>query len=259
MNDINITGTPPIPPQLPSALSASAPLGEHPDDRVPITGPVSAVEAMLRQPRRMLFQLRQAGAPGIIGGLLFVALLCAVVYGVVVGTFSGGAQYWIAPVKIAGGMLVCAVICLPSLYIFSCLAGSQARLIEVVGLVAGLLVLTTILLIGFAPVAWVFSQSTSSLAAMGALHLAFWLVASFFGWRFLRNGFKHLSAQSSGALYVWMFIFVIVCVQMTTALRPIIGTSDTFFPDPKEKKFFLAHWIDTMEKSSANKPVAPQR
>ena len=156
-------------------------------------------------------------------------------------------------------LLLSGLICLPSLYIFSCLGGSQARLIEVCGLVAGLLALMTILLIGFAPVAWVFSQSIDSLAAMGALHLGFWLVATFFGWGFLRNGFKHLSAQSSGALYVWMFIFVIVCVQMTTALRPIIGTSDTFFPDPKDKKFFLAHWIDTMEKSNANKPVTPQR
>ena len=249
MNEYNPSS--PVPPPIPSAYPAATPLGEHPDDRVPIAGPVSAVEAMLRQPRRMLFQLRQPGAPGIIAGLIFVSALCAIIYGVVVGTFSGGAQLWIAPAKIAGGMLVCAVICLPSLYIFSCLSGSQARLIEVVGLVVGLLVLTTILLIGFAPVAWVFSQSTSSLAAMGALHLAFWLVATFFGWRFLRNGFVHLSAQSSGALYVWMFIFVIVCAQMTTALRPIIGTSDTFLPTAK--KFFIAHWIDSMEQSSTNK------
>src|SRR5205085_6193728 len=108
-----------------------------------------------------------------------------------------------------------------------------------------------------APVAWVFSQSTKSIAAMGALHLGFWFVATFFGWRFLRNGFKHLSAQSSGALYVWMFIFVLVCLQMTTALRPIIGTSEKFFPT--EKQFFIAHWIDTMENSATNKPAVNQR
>ena len=242
-----------LPPPIPSVMPPSTPIGENPDDRVPITGPISAVEAMLRYPRRMFFQLRGDSAAKIIGGILFVAILCAVVYGVVAGTFSGGTQLWAAPVKIAGGMLICAVICLPSLYIFSCLAGSQARLVEVVGLVAGLLALTTILLIGFAPVSWVFSQSTNSLAVMGLLHLSFWAVATFFGWRFLRNGFAHLSAKSDGALAVWMIIFVTVCVQMTTALRPIIGTSDTFLPDPKDKKFFLAHWIETMEKGSANK------
>ena len=63
------------------------------------------------------------------------------------------------------------------------------------GLVAGLLALMTVLLIGFAPVAWVFSQSTSSLVAMGALHLAFWLVATVFGLRFLFAGFRHHQSQ----------------------------------------------------------------
>jgi hypothetical protein len=202
----------------------------------------------------MLYQIRQADAPKIIAGLFAVSLLCALVYGFVVGTFSNGPQLWAAPVKIAGGMLVSALICLPSLYIFSCLSGSHARLIEVVGLVAGLLGLTTILLVGFAPVAWVFSQSTSSVAAMGALHLAFWFIATIFGWRFLRNGFAHLSAKSGGALYVWIFIFVLVCVQMTTALRPIVGTSDTFLPT--EKRFFLAHWFDVLEGKPETKPVA---
>src|SRR5260370_41064186 len=109
------------------------------------------------------------------------------------GTFCRGAQVWAAPVKIAGGLLFSALICLPSLYIFSCLGGSKARLVEVVGLVAGLLLLMTVLLIGFAPVAWVFSQSTESVAAMGALHLAFWLISTCFGIRFINAGFAQHS------------------------------------------------------------------
>ena len=246
-----------LPPPSPSAVSASLPIGENPDDRVPITGPVSAIEAMLRHPRRMFFQLRGDRATTIIGGILFVAMLCALIYGVVAGTFAGGDQLWAAPIKIAGGMLICAVICLPSLYIFSCLAGSEARLVEVVGLVTGLLALTAILLIGFAPIAWVFSQSTSSLAVMGGLHLVFWAVATFFGWKFLSNGFTHLSAKSGGALLVWMCIFVTVCLQMTTALRPILGTSDTFLP--KEKKFFLAHWLDSMDEPKIKNPAVGPR
>ena len=32
----------------------------------------------------------------------------------VVGTFTGQDQYWIGPVKVGGGMLVSALICLPS-------------------------------------------------------------------------------------------------------------------------------------------------
>jgi len=40
-------------------------------------------------------------------------------------------------------------------------------------------------------------------------------------------------------------IFLLVAVQMTTALRPILGKSDTFLP--KQKQFFLSHWADCLK------------
>jgi hypothetical protein len=46
-----------------------------------------------------------------------------------------------------------------------------------------------------------------------------------------------------------VIIFLLVAVQMTTALRPILGKSDTFLP--REKKFFLAHWGDCMKATDA--------
>src|SRR5438034_7697833 len=247
MNDTHPTGPlvpPPIPPPPPPGYPSGRPLGELPEEREPIPNALAAVEAILRQPRRVMYQLRQPGSGGLIAGMLFVAVLCSVVYGVVVGTFSGGVQLWAAPLKIAGGLLISALICLPSLYIFACLSGSQARLIEVVGLVAGLLLLMTVLLIGFAPVAWVFSQSTESVAAMGALHLAFWFISTCFGIRFLNAGFAHHSYSGDG-LKVWIVIFMLVMLQMSTALRPIVGTADYFLPT--EKKFFVAHWVDSLK------------
>lgn len=233
-----------IPPVIPNTPRQ---LGDDPAERVPITNAFAAIEALLRQPRRLLFQLRQPGAGKLIAAMLFTALLSSLVYGVVVGTFSGGTQFWAAPVKIAAGLMSSAAICLPSLYIFTCLSGSQARLMEVGGLLAGLLMLMTILLIGFAPVAWIFSQSTESLAWMGALHLVFWFVATLFGVRFMKAGFTHANARSQAGLNVWIVIFLLVAVQMTTALRPIIGQSDTFFPT--EKKFFIGHWLENLENS----------
>jgi hypothetical protein len=248
MNDPHPTGPlipPQIPPPPPPVYPGSRPLGELPEEREPIPNAVAAVEAILRQPRRVMYQLRQPGAGGLVAGMLFVSVLCSVVYGVVVGTFSGGVQLWAAPVKIAGGLLISALICLPSLYIFACLSGSQARLMEIFGLVTGLLTLMTILLIGFAPVAWLFSQSTESLAWMGALHLIFWAIATVFGLRFLAAGFSHAHARSNAGLNTWVVIFVLVVLQMTTALRPIVGTAETMLPT--EKKFFASHWVDCLK------------
>jgi hypothetical protein len=94
-------------------------------------------------------------------------------------------------------------------------------------------------------VAWVFAQSTDSLAWMGFLHLAFWVIATSFGVRFLRAGLARTSGRSLPSLAVWLLVFVLVSLQMTTALRPILGTSNTFLP--AEKKFFLAHWRDSVD------------
>ncbi len=197
-----------------------------------------------------MFALRQPGSGAVVGALLFVAVFSAAIYGLVVGTFSGGTQLWAAPAKIAGGLLASALICLPSLFIFATLGGATARLPEVFGILAGKMALTTILLIGFAPVAWVFSQSTESLAWMGALHLAFWAIAAFFGARFLHAAFGHLVKSGIG-IKVWTVIYLLVAVQMTTALRPILGTSEDFLP--KEKKFFLVHWGDVIEEAAKAK------
>jgi hypothetical protein len=248
MNESNQT-----PPQLPPQMQVNPPL-QSPDDpteREPINGVGAAIEAILRQPRRMHHALRQAGAGQVIGAMILVAVICALIYGVVVGTFSRGPQLWIAPLKIAGGLLIASVICLPSLYIFACLSGSRAKLSEMAGLLCGMLLLMTLLLIGFAPVAWLFSESTNSLGWMGALHLLFWSIATIFGMRFLGAGFAASQAKSQAGLRVWTVIFVLVCLQLTTALRPIIGRADTVFPGATEKKFFLKHWFDCMDQGGS--------
>ena len=254
MNELNPTvGA--IPPTLPSTPQPAVALGDDPAEREPIKNPFTAVEAMLRQPRRVMYQLRQPGSGRLALAMLLVAVVCSLVYGLVVGSFSMGQQIWASPVKIGSGLLFSALICLPSLYIFTCLGGSQARLTEVCGLLAGLLMLMTVLLVGFAPVAWLFSQSTESVAWMGGLHLAFWAIATFFGLRFLESGFSHTRARSTIGLNTWIIIFILVTIQMTTALRPLVGTSDTLLP--KDKKFFVSHWGDVLNSSVKNPKPAP--
>jgi hypothetical protein len=258
MNDTNSYAWP-VPPKIPApnpSDPARQPLGENPEDRVPITNVVSAIEATLRQPRRVMYHLRQPGAGHLILWMLMIAVACSLLYGVVMGSFSMGNQLWAAPVKVAGGLLVSALICLPSLYIFTCLSGSQARLVEMAGLLAGLLMLMTLLLVGFAPVAWLFSQSTNSTSWMGSLHLAFWLISTLFGLRFLDAGFSHSRARSTAGLHTWVIIFLLVVVQMTTALRPLVGASDSFLP--REKKCFLSYWAECLKNPSADSSDAGQ-
>lgn len=250
MNESN-PNQPPFPTQAtpslpPPPITGPRPLGDDPAEREPIPNVIVAIEAMLRQPRRLMFQLRQPGAGKLIASMLFVAILSSAIYGVIVGSFSGGTQWWAAPVKVTSGLLISTLICLPSLYIFTSLSGAQARLVEIFGLVVGLLMLMTILLIGFAPVAWLFSQSTNHVAWMGFLHLLFWGISTVFGLRFLQAGFAHAKAKSNSGLNTWAVIFLLVVLQMTTALRPIVGPAEETFL-PTKKVFFISHWFNCMD------------
>ncbi len=81
---------------------------------------------------------------------------------------------------------------------------------------------------------------------MGALHLLFWVIATYFGLRFLYRGFRHFGSNATSGIRIWMAIFVLVALQMTTALRPLVGTGDKFLPGLTEKKFFVNHWFECL-------------
>lgn len=230
------------PPPIPTARAATRAFTFEP---MPESATAASVlETLLKHPGRIIHELQQSRATALMIWLLALALVGMALYGIVVGTLTGGAQMLIAPAKIALGTLLAMLICLPSLYIFSCLDGVEARIRTVVGMMLAAVCLAALLLIGFAPVSWIFSQSTDSVALMGALHLLFWLIGVCFGLRLLGAAGKHLG-HGSRHLKIWNVVFVLVCLQMTTTLRPIISKSDTFLPG--EKKFFVAHWADTFD------------
>jgi hypothetical protein len=176
-----------------------------------------------------------------------IALLSILVFGFVLGTFAYKDQLWAAPLKMGGGMLFAGIICFPSLYIFSVLAGSNASAARIGGLLSGMLAMAGLLLMGFAPALWIFAQGTSSFGFMGFLALASWLVALLFAFRFMRVALHETGATQNAPLVIWCGIFLLVTLQLSTSLRPILGTSDKFLNT--EKKFFLQHWSETMGKS----------
>jgi len=69
----------PIPPQIPPVISSGGArqLGDDPLERVAIPNVIAAIEALLRHPRRMMFQLRQPGAGKLIAAMLFIAVACS--------------------------------------------------------------------------------------------------------------------------------------------------------------------------------------
>lgn len=241
MNDDNQTST--TPPPLHQVMDESLPEN---------IGIRELFEALLRRPSELARHnfIEGRSALTAFGMIAVVSLL---VFGFVLGTFAYGAQLWAAPVKLGGGMLFAALICFPSLYIFSSLAGSRASAAKMGGLLAGMLALAGLLLLGFAPALWIFAQGTSSFGFMGFLAIAAWLVALAFGYKFLRTALRDTGATQSAPLIIWVSIFLLVTLQLSTSLRPILGRSDDFLTT--EKKFFLQHWGETLDESLAVVPL----
>jgi hypothetical protein len=227
------------PPPLPSSVNRFA--------FAPMPGkarPLLILETLLKTPGRILFELTEGGRSPVVLWLFVLGLLAMALYGLVVGSLTGGMQLLIAPAKLVLGTSLAVALCLPSLYIFACLAGIEVRLRAIVGVMLAAVCVAALLLVGLAPVAWIFSQSTDSIPLMGTLHLLFWAVGTLFGLRLIGAMARQLRATEAGHLKIWALIFILVCLQMTTALRPIIGRSDHFLP--REKKFFLSHWADSL-------------
>ena len=214
-------------------------------------GLLGVAEALLKEPGRVIFELSRGRAAPVTLLMLLIAGVCLTGYGLTVGVFSGGDQLWAAPAKHDAGALLTILICFPSLAIFSCLAGATTKLREVFGALVSVVALYSILLLGFGPVSWVFSQATDSVACMGVIHLLFWIIGLYYGCRLLFGTFGFLDGRNTRHLGVWTVIFLVVSLQMTTYLRPIVGSSEKLLTS--EKKFFLAHWAETIQSSTTDK------
>ena len=161
---------PNIPPNPQPATPASPAPPPLPDD----AGVGILIDSLLKRPVQLIRQLCETKSSRHWFLLLMVAVPAFALYGLVIGSFHGGGQYYVSPLKVTIGGLLSILICFPSFYIFSCLAGIEVQLRGLAGVIFAMFALTGVLLLGFAPVAWVFSQSTTSESFIAILHLIFW-------------------------------------------------------------------------------------
>ncbi|MCB1098896.1 MAG: hypothetical protein KDN22_25205 [Verrucomicrobiae bacterium] len=228
------------PPPLPAAKN-DVPRFSPMEGADTVTG---LFETLLKHPGSIIHRMHQDGILRPLACLAGIAIVSFIVFGALIGTFALGQQLWAAPLKITLGIVFSALICLPSLYIFTCLSGLSARFSSVAGILAAVVALTGLLLLGFSPVVWIFSQSTSSPVFMGALVLIFWIISLSVGLSLLPKMVSFGSTSGSPYLRIWIVIFVIVTLQMSTSLRPLIAPEEDSTFLPTEKKFFLEHWVD---------------
>jgi len=228
MNEQENTTPPPLPEEKPLAPEAS--FG-------------TVFESLLKQPASLIKTINKGDHQGNLTlKLLGLTLVGFLIFGITLGSFSFEEQLWAAPLKSVFGISFAALICLPSLYIFTALTGTSLQIREIAQGLAASLALIGALLLGFTPVLWVFSQSTSSEPFFGFLVITAWVIALSFGTGFLLKMLQKSNTGKKAPVRIWIGIFLLVTLQMSTTLRPLIGTSDEFLTH--EKRFFLEHWLE---------------
>ncbi len=120
------------------------------------------------------------------------------------------------------------------------MGGANARVQQVGGLLLAGVALMAVLLVSLAPIAWIFRNRRSPCRSWRDCTSCCgpWPWASDCDCS-ARARCSHGAGQREAR--VWIAIYLVVCLQMMTTLRPIVGTAGTFFPH--EKMFFLAHWM----------------
>ncbi|MGL4398701.1 MAG: hypothetical protein ACRCXD_02425 [Luteolibacter sp.] len=216
----------------------------------------SLFEALLRRPVALIARLEEPNHQAT-GKFALLALVSFLLFGLVLGCFAKHEQLWAAPAKVTAGLIFSGLICFPSLYIFATLAGARVSISQLAACLAGALALAGLLLLGFAPAVWIFAESTDSLGFMGALAIGAWIVAVSFALRFLKSVVTLTGGSQRGPLIIWSAVFLLVTLQMTTSLRPILGKSEALLT--QEKKFFIQHWFETMGESLKPETAAVDR
>jgi hypothetical protein len=175
-----------------------------------------------------------------------VTLVGTVFYGFVVGISVGGWQILYNPIKMPWVLIFTLVLCLPSLYVFSCYLGSHLGLVQVCALGFAATAVVATILIGFAPITWFFMFTAPESHHFAVLfNVAVFAIAGFFGVQFLVRGSQALTKRIAErkaiekVLNWWVVLYALVGAQMGWLLRPYFTATDVFIR-PRAGNFFVA-------------------
>lgn len=191
------------------------------------------VETILRSRRQFFEEIRQGlGLQQKTRAMLVSSAASLAVYGAVLGSTHSLAQTLSSAVKLPFLFLITLAICIPALYIFSVLFGSNQRLSQNVALVLAAITVTAVLLLSFAPITFFFMLTTSSYQFFKLLNVLFFTIAGSVGMFFLSRGMRLAAADDGNLegvkiqrtiLYIWIVLYAFVGSQMAWTLRPFVG------------------------------------
>jgi hypothetical protein len=198
----------------------------------------AVVETILRDRNRFFEEIRaEVNVAGKIRAMLVSSIAFLAVYGAVLGSTHSLLQAFSSAFKLPPLFLATMLVCIPTLYVFSVLFGSNQRLNQVIALVLAAITVMAVLLLSFASIALFFILTAGGYQFFKLLNVFFFAVAGIAGMLFLAQGMRVVSAadQEQGragrwlVLRLWIVLYAFVGSQMAWTLRPFVGYPDAKF------------------------------
>jgi hypothetical protein len=150
-------------------------------------------------------------------------------YGIVMGVSNSWQQALASAIKLPVLFLVTLLICLPTLYFFNLLYGSQLTFKQTTALMMAAITVTGALTLAFASITlFLWMTVGDQYTILILLNVVVLAVSSWWGLVFLRQGMRYVQqgapyVRQGRILMVWLLIYAFVGTQMGWSLRPFFG------------------------------------
>jgi len=159
-------------------------------------------------------------------------LLClfSFLYGIVMGSYHGFLQALASGVKVSVMFSLVLLICFPAFFIIQFVLGSKLKLYQMISIILSGFVLTTAIMVSFAPIVIIFLLTGSNYYFLQLLHILIFLLSGFFGMKTIIDALKYSCEKKNvypqiGVVVFrfWVVILAFVGIQLAWNLRPFLG------------------------------------
>jgi hypothetical protein len=172
----------------------------------------------------------EEGALARIRGQYLLLCLLSFAYGMVMGCYHSLLQALAASAKVCVLFSLVLVICFPAFFIIQYMLGSRLKLLPMISIVLSGFVLTTAIMVSFAPIIVIFLLTGSNYYFLQLLHIAVFVLAGVFGMKTVVDALrfscekKNVYPHTGVVIFrFWVVILAFVGIQLAWNLRPFLG------------------------------------
>jgi len=208
----------------------------------------SSLMSFLRDRKAFLSEVeKEIGLDRKIVSLLVCSASFIALYGLVIGASSHWLQAISSAIKLPGLYLITLLVCLPSLYIFEVVTGSQRKFRQYLVLLLATTSVISVMLLAFVPVVLFFLLSVNDYEFFKLLNVVIFALTGVIGVQFFYQSMKSLHSQDTEksrnlkVVQAWLFLYGFVGSQLGWSLRPFFGNPGKDFAlfRPLESNFYV--------------------